>query len=405
MKINFDWKKGIYFLILGILLLFPLGQLTRISLPWPEVHFYWHDFVLLILFFYLLLVSFLRKREVEIPKLLKPILGFTIIALISLGLNNHRFALQEVFIGSLYLGRWLTYAGLYWAIKQLEKEQLKKVSEYLLLAGGVSAVLGLIQFWQFPNAWPLTADQWDPHVSRIIGTFLDPGFTGLIYVLALLLLSSKFWNRTNKFRLPATSYQLAAAVFYLAFILTYSRSAYLAFIVGMGIISWIRKSPRLFFIILLIFAISLTFLPRPHGEGVKLERTSTIEARVVNWQQSWQIFKQKPLEGTGFNLYRYAQRDQGFLKEKWQLSHAGAGADASYLFVLATTGLIGLNVYLWLWAEIIHLAWENRRQVFGLTLLSSSGAVLIHAFFNNSLFYVWVMLWLWLLIGLTEEKI
>jgi len=272
----------------------------------------------------------------------------------------------------------------------------------LLFAGVASAVLGLIQYFLFPNAWPLVADQWDPHVGRVMGTFLDPGFTGLIYVLTILLLINRSWGKGNK-QLFTIGY-LLLAICYLAFLLTYSRSAYLAFLVGIGMISWVKRSGKFFLIVTGVFLVSLLLLPRPHGEGAKLERESTISARFINYQQTWQIIQKYPLLGVGFNLYRYEQRNQGWLGDKWQVSHAAAGADNSFLFVWATTGTFGLVSYLWLWWRMIKLAWRQRQQSWGLILLSSSGAVLIHSLFNNSLFYIWIMIWLWILSGMVEAE-
>ena len=100
----------------------------------------------------------------------------------------------------------------------------------------------------------------------------------------------------------------------------------------------------------------------------------------------------------GFNSYRYAQRDYGFLEKDWQENHAGAGADSSLLFVLATTGLIGLMAYSWLWLGIYKLALKAKSAVF----LASLTALCAHSFFLNSLFYAWIMAWLWMLVAVFE---
>jgi hypothetical protein len=99
----------------------------------------------------------------------------------------------------------------------------------------------------------------------------------------------------------------------------------------------------------------------------------------------------------GFNAYRYAQRDYGFLEEeRWQLSHAGAGADSSLLFVLATTGILGLGAYLKIWLKVLEKSGSKKNRLLVLTVL---GVLLSHSLFLNSLFYPWIMAWLWLVLA------
>jgi len=135
-------------------------------------------------------------------------------------------------------------------------------------------------------------------------------------------------------------------------------------------------------------------LPRPAGEGGKIERTYTIEARLINYQQALMIAKEHPFFGVGFNTYRYAQRDYGFFEaEEWRISHSGAGADNSWLFVLATTGAFGFLSYLWFWGRALK---ESKKKTI---VLVSLLALIIHAFFVNSLFYSWIMAWIWILLA------
>ena len=385
--------------ILGLLVVFPLGQLERVRSGWSEIGLYWHDFAVLAIIFSLCIYIVIKRSKLIMPDLIKPIMFFFTIGLISLLVNAARFPISQTLIGSLYLWRWLAYAFIYFALVQIDENHRKKIVDYLLLAGLISAVFGLLQYWLYPNAWPLTADNWDPHMGRVIGTFLDPGFTGLIYALTLILLLVTYWQKKK----PGWWY-LSILLGYSALLLTYSRSAYLSLAVGVGAICLVKRKPRLLIGFMALFLSCILLLPRPHGEGTKLERQSTINARLINWQQSLSIIEQSPILGVGFNLYRYQQHQQGFLKEKWQLSHAGAGADSSLLFVMAVSGIIGLAAYSWLGYQILSRAWQSRKRSLGLVLLASTLAVIIHSFFNNSLFYAWIMIWMWLIIGLFESK-
>ena len=122
----------------------------------------------------------------------------------------------------------------------------------------------------------------------------------------------------------------------------------------------------------------LPFLPRPGGEGVKLERVFSLNQRFANYREGLQLIKLSPVFGLGFNTMRYYRNDF--------VSHAAAGLDSSLLFVLATTGIIGLLTYL----NLLKSLWQT-----SLLVKLSLSAVLVHSLFQNSFFYPLIMIWLW----------
>ena len=141
---------------------------------------------------------------------------------------------------------------------------------------------------------------------------------------------------------------------------------------------------------------TILLLPRPGGEGVRLERTTSSLARLENWKKGLEIIKDQPLFGVGFNTLRYAQKDYGFLTSNWRKTHAGAGLDSSLLFVWATTGLTGLIVFLY----FLKGVFKTKSLVIKASLL----ALIAHSFFNNTLFYPWVIIWFWLILGLEKSE-
>ncbi len=389
--------EGLFF---TYLVLFPFGQLARIPLSFigPEVHLYMTDIVLALLLFLWGIWRFgVKKKKYQLPPLAFPIFLFAVICLLSLGFASPLLSNREVIIAGLYLIRWLAYAGLYFVLFDVKKRLFKNSNllNFLMIIGVAIALFGFVQYFLWPNLKPLEFLHWDPHFYRLVSTFLDPGFTGLILVLTLIILINFLLkNKDNQWLI------LAGAITYAAMVLTHSRSSYLAFIVAMGIISWLRKNLKLFFIAALILFLSLTILPQPKGEGGKLTRTYSIFDRFQSWQKATIIIKEHPVLGVGFNAYRYVQRDYGFLEEEtWQETHAGAGVDSSLLFVLVTTGIFGLVAYLWLLASAGFLALNQRKKVIGVICLASFGAIFAHSFFLNSLFYPWIMGWLVVLLA------
>jgi O-antigen ligase len=148
--------------------------------------------------------------------------------------------------------------------------------------------------------------------------------------------------------------------------------------------------------VLVILLFSILLLPRPSGEGVKLERVFSIEQRIDSWKLAITMFKDHPLLGVGFNTIRFAKREYGLPQDSWRESHSGAGFENSYLFVGATAGIIGFIAY-------IFFLWQCFRNS-GLFTRISLVAIMVHSFFLNTLFFPWVMLWMWVLLGIRDYK-
>ncbi len=361
-------------MIAWILLLigFGMGNLQKFSLFSQDVHISALDMIV----FSLTFISLFKNYKPS-SQLILPIFTFFTVGLISLLMASQSYPWSSILIGSMYLVRWLVYSLFFASIVQLIKPV--KIEYIIYSLGLLTVVISLGQYLIFPDIRSLAVSEWDPHYYRAVGQFLDPGFTGLILVFTLIFLT------LQPIRHKLT-YTIAWSASYLAFALTYSRSSYAAFLVSMAYISWRRKSLKFFLFIIILFLATLYALPRsPGGEGVDLERTSSIQARIDNWTTAWKIFTQRPILGVGFNVYRYAQGAS--LK-----SHAGAGADSSLLFVAATTGLTGLLAYLWYLKRVYDL------QSMDYKLQATLVAILVHSLFLNSLFYPAVMVWLSLLV-------
>jgi O-antigen ligase len=377
-------KKIINWLFFTYLVIFPFGQLTRLPNLFPkrpEVHWYLTDIILFLLILCWVLKIFIEKKRVTLPPLAKPICIFAGISLISLMVNIKNYEFEEFLIAWLYWWRWLAYGGLYFIAYDFKKYIPLKS---LVVVGGAAAVFGLIQYFFWPDLSSLEALNWDPHYYRLTGTWLDPGFTGIILVLSLIL-----WWGTNQ-----AGGIWVGVLLYLSLALTYSRSSLLALFMAVAFYSWLKKNYRPVILITVLLVATILCLPRsPGGEGVKLERVTSAKSRLENWQQTITIFKQKPILGIGFNVFRYAQ--DGSLA-----SHAAAGSDSSLLLVLATTGMIGLAAYLGYWWKIFSLSLSKKTKPFSLVVLSSAVALLTHSWFNNTLFYPWVMGWWALILGI-----
>ena len=86
------------------------------------------------------------------------------------------------------------------------------------------------------------------------------------------------------------------------------------------------------------------------------------------------------------------------------LVHSAAGTDNSFLFILATSGLIGLTAFLYFLYKVVSLSSSKlKKNYFSLVLFASIISLAINSLFINSLFFPQIMLWIWILAGLTES--
>ena len=149
-----------------------------------------------------------------------------------------------------------------------------------------------------------------------------------------------------------------------------------------------------FGLFLILLSTTLFLLPRGEGIGVKLERLFSAKERIANWSQAVTIFSRYPITGVGFNTLRYARRQFSLLPEDWLDNHAAAGVDNSFLFVLVTTGIIGLMTFL----AALFQFFRKSSLIFRISLIG----VVVHSFFLNSFFFPWIMFWLWILLGISD---
>jgi len=210
---------------------------------------------------------------------------------------------------------------------------------------------------------------WDPHLNRLVGSFFDPTFTGLIFLLFFLslLLSPK---------LLFTDYLLLVTC-YLSLALTYSRSSYLSLLVCSFYLSRHRHNWKIFIFFLALVATTWVVLPTRPGEGNNLYRTSSIRAKIENYRQGLSLFVTSPIIGCGYNTL-------GFLRQNpSNTSHHLFGFDSSLLTIAVTTGSIGLILFLLGIRNLFLFLTFPRR----LLLI----AVLAHSLFANSFLYPWTL--------------
>lgn len=308
-------------------LIFPLGQFGK---PYFD------------LAVFILAILLPRKSKLSLPWVL-----FLATNLLSFGLAQLQTPFN--FTPILYLARLISMVLL---LNQMPNISLSR--KWLLVAWTTSLIFGFIQYLIFPDNTILANLGWDPHLNRLIGSFLDPTYTGLIFLLFLIYF---FINKYPCYFSVVTYFGIA---------LTYSRSTLLALFVVLIAFSFKNKNFKLFLFGGMLILTTILCLPNKEGEGTKLNRTSTVFAKVENYKEAISTIWQKPILGLGYNFLSEKRSDMG---------HASSGFDSSLLTIAATSGLVGLFFFLW----------AIKSQIDYLLL-----AILIHSLFSNSLLYPWV---------------
>lgn len=385
-----------------LLVLLPLGQVFRI----PVGNSVFIDpldigiFLLAIITWIKVIVT--RQKP---PKIFFIFGIFTLSGFIALCLQIPNLSLLNFTVSFLYLLRLVLYATLGIGVWLLNKNQKNLLLKVLLISGGIILVAGYVQYFFFPSLRGLLYEGWDPHFYRMFTTFLDPNFAGVFFTLYFLLVLDTFFKQTViKYKL----FFLFLSIFsFLAGILTFSRGSYI--VLGISLLLYLffkgyKKLALAIPIIVIVLGVFFTLFI-PYGEGKNLLRTESTHARLVSAENALIIFSKNPIFGVGFNSYRYAQRRYHLLEGfNWEDTHSGAGVNNSFVFVLATTGILGGFTFAYFWFVILQKSWGNfkSKKTNSLFLFTSFIALLISGIFENTLFYPSIMVWMWILIGLID---
>lgn len=277
----------------------------------------------------------------------------------------------EVASGALYLIRWVFYALLYFSVYHTVKTEkdFKNIIAALSVSALLLAFLGFIQLAVYPDLEALEEEGWDPHINRLVSTWLDPNFVGGLFAFIISILTGLALHLRTLPRKIA----LAAAIFILttAAYLTYSRSAWLALAAGIVTISLI-KSRKLLIIGLIAILIGLSASERARDRTQELVQSvtsvftqtaqtpdPTARLRIKSYNQTLYLIEKYPLLGVGYNNLRTVNHREGFVVSE-EIHNAG-GSDSSLLTILATTGIIGFIPFILIYIFALRVAWRTMR--------------------------------------------
>jgi len=354
------------------------------------------------------IVRTVKNRNYLSLQLLQPIVLFAGVCIASLLINSPFLTPFHVFVSSLYIIRWVSLASVYFFIAHLEKKMKNRIPYFMTASGFFVVIFGFMQYFLYPNLNNLRYLGWDEHYLRLFSTFFDPNFAGIFMVLSFLF-SLHLWIKIleNKKIILGLVFGMINLLTCIAIFLTLSRDTFITLLVGLLFYLFLQTNKRYFSIfgtIVFLFIFFIFFLSKLPTEGAHMFRLPSSVARITEARRALTIFSEHPIIGVGFNAYRYAQLKHGYLSlNSWETSHAAAGTDNSFLFVLATTGIVGFIAYVYLLYKMFRVIIYKKKSDLSLVVAASLTAILVSSLFVNSLFYTPIMGWLWILIGLIEH--
>jgi len=339
------------------------------------------------------LVYLLKLRQIRIPVTFLLLLAFVALGTVSLIFTPLNLDAIEFFTALAYPIRFLCYvlfATVVWNFVRLKLFSRNRLLLATIFSGIFLFFAGLVQLALLPDLE--TLDQslgWDPHKNRMVSTFFDPNFLGMYFVICLSAVFSYLKSLAdhpakNTYRILVYS---AGVVFFLGICLTFSRSAWLAlavFIFFAGLKNRLLLATSVSLVLLAVFAV-----PRVQTRisGITDPQDSA-SFRLISWQNAWEITKDNWVFGVGYNTFRYAQRDCGFLDDANLASHSGAGSDSSLLLVWSTSGIFGLVFLMSSMLVYLSVALKNH-DTLSLGIIIS---LALNSIFINSLFYPQILI-------------
>jgi O-antigen ligase len=236
-------------------------------------------------------------------------------------------------------------------------ERLKWPFRVFLIATSVATISGLIGLWTGYNPLRFAPACSDYRACGLFGMLMTYAY-GLSMLLVTLV---AYWyhGRDKLYRwIPPWAFGLFLSINLLGLFLTYTRGAYLGFLLALPFIFFKRHKIKSTILLIVIFASGLLvykFVPLPQDLQ---NRVYSDTQRIAYYQAAWEGFKEKPLLGYGYRNFEpnvmaiKARHDIGWPK-------LGGHAHNNFLEHLAATGGLGALAFI---AFFVLWAYEMIRR-------------------------------------------
>lgn len=414
------WPQLTYLLLLLAII---VGQVVRIPIiPDSDLSLRVSDLLVTVIALWYVFISswnFIRNHQkplVGLTKVDKLFLGFELILLLTYLLNLKNFTNDDLLTGFGYQLRIQAYLILYWVFRSFGSlVEPQKYLRYFFFATIIVAILGVIQLIFFGDFRFMADFGWDPHLGRLLSTFYDPNFVAAFLGIGIVIgLGQVLFSQPK-----SVKYYLALLLLFVALYLTFSRSGIISTAIP-AVILGMRKDWRAGGVIVCIFLLMMLSPGRLGGRFADLFSGTNIGAtqsgqttlvstddtgnqRLISWSRGLAVIRSSPLVGVGYNNFGPASVELGVRSEREASTGAAQSTDSSLLNIWATTGIVGIGLFIALIWQILGLALrQSRHSLFdsdGLWRYSVGISFLLiglDSIFINSLLYPQIMIF-WLI--------
>lgn len=272
---------------------------------------------------------------------------------------------------------------LFYLVKNKAFIKSQKIIKYFLIGLIPSALLAIWQFFtqstfafkylglSYHSAAVLGDSVIETAASRVLrayGSFDHPNILGGMMVLGIiLLLYSSLRQKIS--RRQEIFYLITLTIFYLALLVSFSRSAVLAFLISVPlllIIFW-RDFPAtrkkiLLYLGLIVFTVAIFILPRQDLFLTRVQTDSRLELKSVSereayFNQALDVIKLKPLSGTGIGGYiNEIKKIDNYSNPYWYYQPV----HNYWLLILSELGVVGFISMLIFWGALFFLGLKNK---------------------------------------------
>jgi len=405
----YDIRIGLWLSIFSIL----GGQILRISLTSGGILL--SDAVIGVLVVVWIFNILVRRYQMKWNIVWISLVSFWAVGFLVNLLAQPHLILDQASTMWLYWFRLLVYSmylPVVWHIASWYQES-RRYLRWWLVMGFVFLVLGFTQLIFIPDITWLAAEGWDPHMGRLLSTFLDPNFAGAILVL-FFGVSFAFYFKYKQWNRPKVFWLIISGLFVLGVLLTLSRSAYLGLAAVYFILSfWFDK--RWILIGLLVGTIFLFSNQRIYQrvEGI-VTVDETAQFRIDSWRDTMEIVQDNYWTGVGYNALAFENFRRGYFIDLRE--HNAAGSDSTLLTIWATMGWVGMMAFMMIFVSFsAYSIWIFFKQKYdwqlkflAIGLVVGMVGIFIHSQFTNSMLYAHILLPLFfgmgLVLGWTEEE-
>ncbi len=290
------------------------------------------------------------------------------------------------------------------------KKRLRNLLAVVIFSGLFISIDAGVQYFRgvdFLRGYPISG-------QRLTVSFVGPNlFAAWLIMMIFIILGLLLSRQPRKFMPRRLGLGILALFLLLCIGLTYSRGAWLGFLVGLIIIAGYKiiglskRAKVLSMSLIIVLAIGVSFLLPSTIKG-RVESIGTIEGsslfRLTLWQEALDIIEDFPLFGAGLNTYMA-------VSSRYSTPAGGQGEfypHNAYLHMAAEIGLVGLVCFLWIltsWYRLVTQALRKDADPLLLGLVSGISAFLVQSFFDVNFYSLRLVVLFWFMLGLAAAQI